>query len=481
MRRPCGIDIGSALGHFRRKTRRSRRLHPFGEGGMFLQFFGLKDNPFKQAFDPAYLFMGRHHEEAMAHLRYAVAEGEGFTVITGVHGVGKSTVCRAFIESLKGGAAVAFLSSPLNGPRDLLQRMNRSFGISADPAAYRELIHALNGFLMRQRVAGRKVAVFIDDAQTLSAEVLEQVRLISNLETTREKLIQIVLIGEPELMQLLNSHKLRQMGQRVSVCYEIGALTADETAAYIQHRLSVASAGPPVRFRREAVRQLFRHARGNPRRINTACSSILSEAYKMRQREVSGELAQAVIRDLDRLDARGVAGSGRWRWPAWSLASAGLLLLCTVAFFAFRPPLAPPAPARVVAELPPLPAAAPAAGAPPSREAEPPGPVAPVAAPLPTPSPEPKPVIPAASKPAAMTHSVQVGAYVYLENAQQVAAQLNARGYSARILKIMDAKGRTWHTVRIGDHPSRQAAQAQADDFRRREQQPSVVRPFGTF
>lgn len=449
---------------------------------MFLPFFGLKDNPFKQAFDPAYLFMGRHHEEATAHLRYAVAEGEGFTVITGAHGVGKSTVCRAFVESLKDGAAVAFLSSPLNGPRDLLQRMNRGFGISADPAAYRELIHALNDFLMRQRVAGRKVALFIDDAQTLSAEVLEQVRLVSNLETTREKLIQIVLIGEPELMQLLNSHRLRQMGQRVSVCYEIGALTADETAAYIQHRLSVASAGPPVRFRPEAVRHLFRQARGNPRRINIAGSSILSAAYTLRQKEVTGELAQAVVRDLGRLDAKGVAGPGRWRRPAWALACAGLLFLAPAAFFAFRPSPAPPAPARVVAELPPPPAPAPAAEAPPPlREAEPPSQAAPVAAALPAPAPEPKPVVPAASKPAAMTHSVQVGAYLYLENAQQVAAQLKARGYAARILKISDAKGRLWHTVRIGDHPTRQAAQAQADDFRRREQQPSVVRPFGTF
>lgn len=482
LRLPCGIDIFSVLGHFRRKTSRSRRRHPFGEGGMLQQFFGLKDNPFKQTFDPAYLFMGRHHEEAMAHLRYAVAEGEGFTVITGVHGVGKSTVCRAFAESLKGAAAFAFLSSPIDGPRDLLQRMNRSFGISADPAAYRELIHALNGFLMRQRMAARKVAVFIDDAQTLSAEALEQVRLISNLETTREKLIQIVLIGEPELMQLLNSHKLRQMGQRVSVCYEIGALTADETAAYLQHRLSVASTGPPVRFRREAVRHIFRHARGNPRRINIACSSILSEAYKMRQKEVTGELAQAVIRDLDRLEAKGVAGSGRWRRPAWALASAGLLLFGAAAFFAIRPSPAPPAPARVVAELPPLPAAALAAEAsPPPQEAEPSRPVTPVAVPLPPPAPAPKPVLPAASKPAAMTHSVQVGAYLYLENAQQVAAQLNAKGYSARILKVTDAKGRLWHTVRIGDHPSRQAAQAQAEGFRRREQQQSVVRPFGTF
>jgi len=185
---------------------------------MFWRFFGLKDDPFKLAFDPAYLFMGRHHEEATAHLRYAVAEGEGFTVITGERGIGKSTLCRAFVDSVAAETSTAFLSSPLPTARDLLQRMNLQLGIPAEGENSKDLIDALNEYLMRQRLAGRKVAVFIDDAQTLTPEVLEQVRLISNLETTRDKLIQIVLIGEPELMKMLDSRELRQMGQRVSVC-----------------------------------------------------------------------------------------------------------------------------------------------------------------------------------------------------------------------------------------------------------------------
>lgn len=448
---------------------------------MFLQFFGLKDNPFTLTFDLNRLFLGRHHEEALAHLRYAVAEGEGFSVITGLNGMGKSTVCRFFVETLKGRATVAFLSSPINGPTELLQRMNRSFGIAADPPSAHELIDALNRFLMRERVAGRNVVVFIDDAQILSPAVLEQIRLISNLETTRDKLIQIVLIGEPELMQLLNSHQLRQMGQRVSVRYEIGPLTLDETSAYIQHRLSVATAGAPVRFSREAVRIIYRHARGNPRRINIACSAMLAAAFKARQKEMTEGLAQAVIRDLGILEGKNTGSRTLGRRPIQAITAGGVLLLGGIAFFSFQP--APPRPL-------------PAPGASEPQAAAPSAPEDPVHRPQDMASVEPLPPaatsqgpIPegigaeppgAATKPA-MTHSVQVGAYLYPENAQHMAARLAAKGYPARIAKITDAGGRTWYTVRIGDHPSRQAAQAQADEFSRREQKQSVVRPFGTF
>lgn len=449
---------------------------------MFSQFFGLEDDPFKLAVDPAYLFMGRHHEEAMAHLHYAVAEGEGFTAITGERGIGKSTLCRAFVDSMAAKASTAFLSSPLPTAKDLLQRMNLQFGVSAEGQSAKDLIDALNAYLMQQRIAGRNVAVFIDDAQTLAPEVLEQVRLISNLETTRDKLIQIVLIGEPELMKMLDSRELRQMGQRVSVCYEIGPLAAEETAAYIQHRLSVASAGPPVRFDPEAVRLIFRYSRGNPRRVNMACSAALAAAFKARQKGVSAAIAQAVIQDLvqQEADSRGLTSGRRKR--TWALAAAsGLVLAATAAFFAFRPAgERPTLQAEPVSALTPTAAAPePAAAALPAPEpiSEPaPAAVAPPAGPV-----EEKPSTPEASSPARMTHSVQVGAFLYPENAQLTAAQLSDKGYSAKILQMTDSKGRTWHTVRIGDHSSRQAAQAQADDFSRRERIKPIVRPFGVF
>jgi len=450
---------------------------------MILPFFGLKDNPFKLTFDGKYLFLGRHHEEALAHLRFALTEGEGFTVITGLNGMGKSTVCRSFVETLKGGAVVAFLSSPISSSKELLQRMHHSFGIAGNSQTAHELIDVLNRFLMRERIAGRKVVVFIDDAQILAPEVLEQIRLISNLETTREKLIQIVLIGEPALMQLLNSHQLRQMGQRVSVCYEIGPLTIDETAAYIQHRLSVAAAGPPVRFSREAVRKIFRYARGNPRRINIACSMMLEAAFKVRKKEMTGELAHAVIRGLDHLEGRDVTGPALARLPTWAMAVGGLLLLGAAAVWVFRS--APPRPLPDPGAFEPRPAAestaeasSPGDGA---LETVPAAPAPPASGKSVAPRAEPGSETADAGQKPAMTHSVQIGAYLNPENAQQVAAQLNTKGYSARIMRITGAHGRIWYTVRIGDHPSRQAAQAQADEFSRREHQQSVVRPFGGY
>jgi general secretion pathway protein A len=449
---------------------------------MYSQYFGLKDDPFKLAVDPAYFFMGRHHEEAMAHLRYAVAEGEGFTVITGERGVGKSTLCRAFVDSMAAEASTAFLSSPLPTSKDLLRRMNLQLGIPAEGESAKELIDALNEYLMQQRLAGRNVAVFIDDAQTLAPEVLEQVRLISNLETTRDKLIQIVLIGEAELMKMLDSRELRQMGQRVSVCYEVGPLAAEETAAYIQHRLSLASAGPPARFDPDAVRLIFRYSRGNPRRVNIACSAALAAAFKARQKGVSAAIAQAVIQHLEQQEAgsKGVSSGGRKR--VWAVAAAlGLVLAATAAVFTFRP----------TGEQPALQAEAVSALAPPADVPEPAADALPAAAPIPEPASaagapptgpvEEKSSSPSASVSSRMTHSVQVGAFLYPENAQQAAAQLSAKGYSAKILQMTDSKGRAWHAVRIGDHPSRQAAQAQADDFSRRERIKSIVRPFGVF
>lgn len=450
---------------------------------MFWSFFGMKDNPFKHGFDRTCLFMGRHHEEALAHLRYAVAEGEGFAVITGAHGAGKSTVCRAFVESLAAEASVAFLASPVKSPRDLLQRINRCFGLPAHAPTPLELTHTLNLFLMRQRVSGRKVVLFIDDAQLLSPEVLEQVRLISNLETTRDKLIQIVLIGALELMQMLNSHRLRQMGQRVSVCYDIGPLTADETAAYIQHRLSVAASGAPIRFSAAATRHIFEHTQGNPGRINRIGGSILAAAGQACQKEITGALAQAVIREIERLEGRASSARASMRLPAWTLACLGLLVLGAGVFLAWHPSgvrLYAPAADEAAMDLTPAPEN-------PDRPSAPISEANPVVS-----SSEVTPLSPATSvertlamaggaQTPSVRYSVQVGAYLHAENAQQVAAQLSAKGYPARVLKITDARGRVWHTVCLGDHPRRDAAQAQADDFSRREQRSSVVRTFGAY
>jgi general secretion pathway protein A len=450
-----------------------------------LSHFNLRDNPFRLAPDAAYLFLGRHHEEALAHLRYAISEGEGFTVITGERGAGKSTICRAFVDQLGERVSAAFLAGPVKTPHELMRRINEPFGLlpSASPSL-KEMIDALNGFLMQQRLAGRKVAVFIDDAQLLPPEALEQVRLISNLETTRDKLVQIILVGEPDLMRLLDAHALRQMRQRISVCCEIGPLTAAETEAYIQHHMSRASKGPPTRFDPAAVQLIYRHSGGNPRRINIACQAVLAAAFRAGRRSLTAELAAEAISGIEQTADPAEGGRSPRPWPARALAAAAAVALVAGALVLMRPAETPPPIAAVApAETTPapLPKTEPAETAPPAVLPEPAPP--PAVAPAPVPAGEGRPAAAArtAPAPARMAYSVQVGAYLMPENARAQAERLKARGYPARIFQIADSQGRSWHTVRIGDHPSRQAAQAQADEFNRREQVKTIVRPFGAF
>ncbi len=300
---------------------------------MYLRFFELKHHPFKPFAGGEALFIGRPQAEALAHLRYALEEGHGFTVITGAQGVGKTTICRTFLERLDPNAAAAFLSAPVRSPAELLRRVNAAFAIPADDATLKGLIDPLNDFLMRRKLTGGKAVVFIDDAQTLAAAVLEQIRLISNLETAREKLIHLVLIGEPRLRVILDSHALRQMGQRVSVRCELGPLSEDETSAYIRHRLSKAPAGSPVLFDPGALRVVYRFARGNPRRIDAACAAALAAAFRAGQKAVGAEAARAAVNEMARMET---GNATRSRRRVLLAAGAGCLLAVAVGVFAFH-------------------------------------------------------------------------------------------------------------------------------------------------
>ena len=441
-----------------------------------------RDNPFAQRFDVARYFVGRHQQEAAAHLGYALAEGEGFTVITGERGVGKTSACRAFVSGLAPTqAVVAYLSGPRQSAGELLRDILRQLGLESSGESSRELIDGLNGFLMQQRVAGRKVMVFVDDAQTLPAEVLEQVRLISNLETTRDKLVQIVLIGEPGLLEMLDSRELRQMGQRVSVCYELGPLTEEETAAYIRQRTALHAQGAVPEFSREAAGVIFRHTRGNPRRINQACAAALLLA----RRRSAGVVERALAAEAAGERAKKPGGPRRRRLLlAAALGLAAFLVAVAVARISTRE-----APGDRVASaeflvqpLPTAPDPTPAAAPPEDAKAGPPDatltPVQSAPAPAAATPPPAKSPAPVASR---MTHSVQVGAFLVADNARQLVARLAAKGVSAAVVEVRDGQGRTWNTVRVGDFPSRQAAQAHADEFARREQMKELVRPFGSF
>ncbi|MCK5418202.1 MAG: AAA family ATPase, partial [Desulfobacterales bacterium] len=189
---------------------------------MYNKFFGFKEKPFKLVPNPAYFYLSKSHEEALAHLNYAMSQGDGFVEITGEVGTGKTTLCRAFLESLNGTVEAAYIFNPKLSPKQLLRTINEEFGIKSEGDNTKDLIDTLNIFLMQKKASGKKVILLIDEAQNLNRNVLEQLRLLSNLETNRDKLLQIILVGQPELSQILNSHELRQLGQRITLSYQLG-------------------------------------------------------------------------------------------------------------------------------------------------------------------------------------------------------------------------------------------------------------------
>ena len=296
---------------------------------MYRQLFGFNKNPFRQPTDHERLFLGRHHEEALAHLTYAVMEGEGFSVITGEIGVGKTTVCRSFVERLPQEVVAAYITAKTGlRPLQLLKTITTEFKIRNDIGTIKDLTDALNAFLIQKKREGKKVALFIDDAQLLSDEALEQVRLLSNLETTRDKLLQIVLIGRPALSEMLGAPSLRQIGQRVSVNYFISPLDYEETVAYIQHRISISSTGPPVRFDQAAIRPVYKFTKGIPRQINIACDRILTAAYKCRERNITDKTVKSVLRQWHKGSDRALSNLFRQKLPA--IAITGVVLLAVV-------------------------------------------------------------------------------------------------------------------------------------------------------
>lgn len=265
---------------------------------MYNQFFGFKDRPFKLVPNPDYLFLSKSHEEALAHLNYAVSDGEGFVEIIGEIGTGKTMLCRAFLENLSPDTESAYIFNPRMDALDLLRAINDEFGIPSDHDSTKDLIDALNVFLIAKKAAGKKVILLIDEAQNLSREVLEQIRLLSNLETTKDKLLQIFLVGQPELGDMLDSYELRQLGQRISLSCRLHALTYAETRKYIAHRIHVAAQKPGDMFTKGAVRKIYKFTRGIPRMINIVCDRALLTAYGHHRKKITASIAESAIHEL---------------------------------------------------------------------------------------------------------------------------------------------------------------------------------------
>jgi general secretion pathway protein A len=301
---------------------------------MYNYFFGFKERPFKLVPNPDYLFLSKSHEEALAHLRYAVTDGEGFVEIIGEIGTGKTMLCRTFLESLNADTESAYIFNPRMNAVDLLQAINDEFGISKDLHSTKALIDALNGFLIEKKAAGKKVILVIDEAQNLSRDVLEQIRLLSNLETTKDKLLQIILVGQPELGEMLDSYELRQLGQRISLSCRLKPLTYSETKEYIAHRIQVASQKSAAIFSKSAIRRIYKFSKGIPRLINMACDRSLLTAFGRHRLKVSGLIAMSAIQELA---ARGGIHQNRLTGNAkkWVVLSTLCIVLLIGLFFHF--------------------------------------------------------------------------------------------------------------------------------------------------
>ncbi len=266
---------------------------------MYNSFFNLREKPFKLVPNPEFLFLGKCHEEALAHLAYATSQGDGFVEITGEVGTGKTTLCRVFLEDLNKDIEAAFIFNSKLDSTQLLKTIHKELGIISIANGPAELTIDLNDFLLEKKSQGKSVILLIDEAQNLEKETLEQLRLLSNLETTRNKLLQIILVGQPELREILDTHEMRQLRQRINLSCHIHPMTQKETFDYITHRINVASRKPQTLFTRSALKAIYRFTRGIPRLINIACDRSLLVAYSLNQKNVSASSVKIAVDELD--------------------------------------------------------------------------------------------------------------------------------------------------------------------------------------
>ena len=270
---------------------------------MYKQFFGLKQAPFSIAPDPRYLFMSERHREALAHLLYGVGGGGGFVLLTGEIGAGKTTVCRCFLEQIPRRCNVAYIFNPKLTVAELLKSVCDEFHIPYEHRGpgvptVKDHLDPLNKFLLDTHAVGQNNVLIIDEAQSLSADVLEQLRLLTNLETNERKLLQIVLIGQPELRTMLARPELEQLAQRVIARFHLEALSQAETVQYIRHRLAVAGMPGGHPFDRPAMRRVHHWTRGVPRRINLLCDRALLGAYATGKGDVGVEIVDKAAREV---------------------------------------------------------------------------------------------------------------------------------------------------------------------------------------
>lgn len=265
---------------------------------MYNKYFGLTDKPFSIAPDPRYLFMSEQHREALAHLVYGVGQGGGFVLLTGEVGTGKTTVCRCLLEQIPENTRIAFILNPKLSTTELLATVCDELHIAyPEQPSLKQLNDSLNEFLLKSHAEGLKIVLMIDEAQNLSTEVLEQIRLLTNLETNKEKLLQIILIGQPELKDLLARHELRQLAQRITARFHLHPLDLEEAESYVLHRLEVSGFSENL-FDKKAIKELYKRTAGVPRLINVLCDRAMLGAYARNKRQISADVVKQAASEV---------------------------------------------------------------------------------------------------------------------------------------------------------------------------------------
>ncbi len=292
---------------------------------MYLPFFGLAEKPFSITPDPRYLFLSGRHAEALAHLVYGIDEAGGFIQLTGEVGTGKTPIIRSLLARQHDKASIALILNPRMAAAEFMLTLCEELGIGVPDSAessVKELIDILNRYLLKAHAEGRRVVLVVDEAQTLAPELLEQVRLLTNLETETQKLLQIILIGQPELRDMLARNDLRQLAQRITGRYHLDPLSRDEAVAYIKHRLRVAGATTDL-FSNGALRELFRVSGGVPRLLNIIADRALLGAYSEDRHLVNAALVRRAAGEVSGQRVLPV-------WLPWGLGLASVALLATV-------------------------------------------------------------------------------------------------------------------------------------------------------
>lgn len=303
---------------------------------MYEAFYGLRERPFNLTPDPRFLYLSENHKEALAHLIYGIKNHSGFVMVSGEIGTGKTTICRNLLNELDSGTEIAYIFNPNLSPVELMKKINSEFGVRHDANTVLELVEELNYHLLEQAGKGKNCVLVIDEAQNLDVTVLEQIRLISNLETETTKLLQIILIGQPELLEKLALHEMRQLNQRITARYHLHPLSEKETVHYIAYRLHTAGARKTVKFTPSAIRLIYKITGGTPRMINSICDRALLLGYTREQRTISKAMIRYAANEVRGEQPR----SRRWnRWKSYSWLPSPALIVAVILVLVLIGPL----------------------------------------------------------------------------------------------------------------------------------------------